>query len=169
VRGRREESGGGSRWGPAGDGGGMTGFPRGDGGSGRRWQGCIYLPYSQYTKSRGRIATRQIVVAGKARSSPAAAGAASRGREGKQNRGGIQMQKPGGRGGWTWEEEAEADGDGDTRAPSALARLAIVGRRRKKERRKRRDSPDVPWISAARVAAGQDGGTIGAGNRTHRE
>lgn len=59
---------------------GNTQAPRGDGRSRRRWQGCIYLPYSQYTKSRGRLATRQIVVAGKARSSTAVAGAVGEGK-----------------------------------------------------------------------------------------
>lgn len=82
--GGRLENGGGRR-GPAGGSGGMHGFPEGteDGGGSGRGVSTYHTP--SIPKSRGRLATRQIVVAGKARSSAAAARVARKGR-GEKNK-----------------------------------------------------------------------------------
>lgn len=71
--GGRSENGGGRRRGPAGGSGGTHGFPEGTGGGGGGGRGVSTYHTPSIPKSRGRLATRQIVVAGKARSSAAAA------------------------------------------------------------------------------------------------
>lgn len=77
--GGRSENGGGRRRGPAGGSGGTHGFPEGTGGGGGGGRGVSTYHTPSIPKSRGRLATRQIVVAGKARSSTVAAGVARKG------------------------------------------------------------------------------------------
>lgn len=79
--GGRSENGGGRRRGPAGGSGGTHGFPEGTGGRGGGGRGVSTYHTPSIPKSRGRLATRQIVVAGKARSSAAAARVVRKGRE----------------------------------------------------------------------------------------
>lgn len=81
--GGRSENGGGRRRGPAGGSGGTHGFPEGTGGGGGGGRGVSTYHTPSIPKSRGRLATRQIVVAGKARSSTVAAGVARNGWEGE--------------------------------------------------------------------------------------
>lgn len=82
--GGRSENGGGRRRGPAGGSGGTHGFPEGTGGGGGGGRGVSTYHTPSIPKSRGRLATRQIVVAGKARSSTVAAGVARKGGEGRE-------------------------------------------------------------------------------------
>lgn len=82
--GGRSENGGGRRRGPAGSSGGTHGFPEGTGGGGGGGRGVSTYHTPSIPKSRGRLATRQIVVAGKARFSAAAARAAKRGEKNKK-------------------------------------------------------------------------------------
>lgn len=91
--GGRLENGGGRR-GPAGGSGGMHGFPEGteDGGGSGRGVSTYHTP--SIPKSRGRLATRQIVVAGKARSSAAAARVVRKGR-GEKNKKNTKRDREG--------------------------------------------------------------------------
>lgn len=111
--------------------------PRGTGGSGRRWQGCIYLPYSQYTKSRGRLATRQIVVAGKARSSTAAARAAAQGRGQGGKKKSRKENETSGTGNGTGAEGGGSQRGSATRARGSFSRAG-------KEEAREGDSPGAP-------------------------
>lgn len=98
--GGRSENGGGRRRGPAGGSGGTHGFPEGTGGGGGGGRGVSTYHTPSIPKSRGRLATRQIVVAGKARSSTVAAGVARKGGgRGERNKK-IQRER--------WREGAES-------------------------------------------------------------
>jgi len=78
-------TGGGRRRGLARGSGGTHGFPEGTGGGGGGGRGVSTYHTPSIPKSRGRLATRQIVVAGKARFSAAAARTTRGGREIKKN------------------------------------------------------------------------------------
>lgn len=69
--------------GPGGRQRGNAWVPRGDGGGGGGGRGVSTYHTPSIPKSRGRLATRQIVVAGKARSSAAAASVARKEGEGE--------------------------------------------------------------------------------------
>lgn len=104
--GRSENGGARRRRGPAGGSGGTHGFPEGTGGGGGGGRGVSTYHTPSIPKSRGRLATRQIVVAGKARSSTVAAGVARKGggREGREikkyrEKGGERVRRA-----WTWGE-----------------------------------------------------------------
>lgn len=133
--GGRSENGGGRRRGPAGGSGGTHGFPEGTGGGGGGGRGVSTYHTPSIPKSRGRLATRQIVVAGKARSSTVAAGVArGRGERGERNKK-IQRER--------WREGAESGhgerGEGEVKERRKFAtrvrRSFSMGRGEKKQQK----------------------------------
>lgn len=141
--GGRSENGGGRRRGPAGGSGGTHGFPEGTGGGGGGGRGVSTYHTPSIPKSRGRLATRQIVVAGKARSSTVAAGVARKGRGGERNkkyreRGGERVRRAD-----VGERERSKSGGNSLRV--FVVRFPWNAEKRSNKRAKRFSEEETPW------------------------